>query len=67
MGHKHIQLRCPKCKRQLSVKRREEDYPDAVRLEVTCPDCNAGDFCEPMYFDKSGNHIIRDPGVTPPL
>jgi len=61
----YIQLRCPKCKRKLTVKREPEDYPEAVRLEVTCPRCNGGDFAETMYFDASGKHITRDPRRTP--
>lgn len=63
MNHKHILLKCPKCKRQMNAKRQDTDYPEAVRLEVACPDCNAGDFAEPMYYDKNDKHINRDPGL----
>ena len=56
-----ITLRCPKCERQKEVARLSYDYPEAVRMEVACPKCNAGDFCEPQYFDENGAHITRDP------
>lgn len=62
----YIQLRCPSCKKAMTVKRQPEDYPEAVRLEVTCPKCNAGDFAETMYFDASGKHITRDPDRRTP-
>ena len=61
MNHEHILLKCPICKRQVNAKRLDTDYPEAVRLEVTCPDCDVGDFAEPMYYDKNGKHINRDP------
>ena len=58
-------LQCPKCGRKKHVDRQPTDYPEAVRIEVTCPDCNAGDFAETMQFDAAGRHIIRDPDETP--
>ena len=60
-----MELRCPKCGKQKSTERLPEDYPEAVRLEVMCPDCNAGDFDEPVYYDAHGNHIVRDPDMPP--
>lgn len=54
-------LRCPKCWKEKHVPREKTDYPDAVRIEVACPDCNAGDFAEMVQFDADGKHIIRDP------
>lgn len=54
-------LRCPKCRREMMVDREPTDYPEAVRVEVTCPECNAGDFSETMHFDAAGKHITRDP------
>lgn len=58
-------LRCPKCRKEMYVDREPTDYPEAVRIEVTCPDCNAGDFAEVMQFDAAGRHIIRDPDESP--
>lgn len=58
-------LRCPKCLKEMYVDREPTDYPEAVRIEVTCPDCNAGDFAEVMQFDADGRHIIRDPDEPP--
>ena len=58
-------LRCPKCRKEMHVDRESTDYPEAVRIEVTCPDCNAGDFAEVMQFDAEGRHIIRDPDESP--
>lgn len=56
-----ILLRCPECNREQMVAREPTDYPEAVRVEVTCPECNAGDFAEVMHFDAAGKHITRDP------
>ena len=39
----HILLRCPDCKREMEVQRDEHDYPEAVRVEVRCDECGAGD------------------------
>jgi hypothetical protein len=54
-------LRCPKCRKELQVERRPEDYPEAARMELTCEECNSGDFAETCYFDAAGRHITRDP------
>ncbi|KRG43218.1 hypothetical protein ARC78_07585 [Stenotrophomonas pictorum JCM 9942] len=56
-----ILLRCPDCKRELQVQRDEMDYPEAVRVEVRCDQCDDGDFAEVMHFDADGQHITRDP------
>ncbi len=61
MSQKLIQLVCPKCKRCQEVARTEQDFPDAARFDLPCPDCNPGDFAEPMYYDADGKHINRDP------
>ena len=58
-------LRCPKCGQEKHVDRLRTDYLEAVRIEVACPDCNAGDFAEMMQFDEDGRHITRDPDETP--
>lgn len=54
-----VLLMCPKCLKEMHVDREPTDYPEAVRIVVTCPDCNAGDFAEVMQFDAEGRHIIR--------
>lgn len=56
-----ILLQCPKCHRNKRVKREPTDRPEAVRIQLACPSCNAGDFAEEMQFDAAGRHIIRDP------
>ena len=58
-------LRCPKCGRSQATDRQENDYPEAVRLEIVCPKCDDGDFHEPFYYDAQGKHIYRDPEETP--
>lgn len=58
---KLITLRCRKCLREMQVDRQPIDYPEAVRLELTCYRCDKGDFDESVYFDAQGKHIIRDP------
>jgi hypothetical protein len=59
-----ILLRCPKCNREMQVARDYTDYPEAVRVEVTCDRCDDGDFSELMHFDADGNHITRDPDIA---
>jgi hypothetical protein len=57
-----IELRCTKCSRSpIMVARQETDYPEAVRVETVCPDCDEGDFAEVLQFDAEGKHITRDP------
>ena len=59
----HIELRCPDCKKTLTVKRDEHDYPEAVRVEVRCDECDDGDFAEVCHYDADGKHITRDPSL----
>lgn len=59
----HILLRCPECKREMEVQRDEHDYPEAVRLEVRCDECDDGDFAEVCQYDAAGKHITRDPSL----
>lgn len=61
VGPAQLLLRCPKCRRETMVDRAPTDYPEAVRIEVACDRCNAGDFAEVMQFDAAGRHITRDP------
>ena len=56
----HIELRCPDCKKMMVVRRDEHDYPEAVRVEVRCDDCDDGDFAEVCHYDANGIHITRD-------
>lgn len=55
-----IPLLCPECGMARLVARLPFDYPEAVRVEVSCPECNPGDFEEACYFDRHGHHITRD-------
>ena len=59
----HILLRCPDCKREMEVQRDERDYPEAVRVEVRCEECDDGDFAEVCHYDADGKHITRDPSL----
>lgn len=59
----HILLRCPYCKREMEAERADTDYPEAVRLEVRCDNCDDGGFDETMYYDAAGKHITRDPSL----
>jgi predicted RNA-binding Zn-ribbon protein involved in translation (DUF1610 family) len=52
-------LRCPKCKRQLAVKRHETDLEGTQAVEFPCPKCHVeGGFDDPVYFDKNGKQIL---------
>lgn len=58
----YIKIVCPKCKREVPFAERDEnDPPNAVSMELTCPECNPGDFEQVFYFDKGGNEIRWDP------
>jgi hypothetical protein len=56
-----ILLRCPQCKKEMTVARCTMDYPEAVRVQVACDECCRGDFSEIAYYDADGEHITRDP------
>lgn len=58
-----ILLKCTKCKRQKMTERLDVDYPEAVMVQIICPECDTGDFSEVFYYDKNGKHIIRDPNI----
>lgn len=55
-----IPLLCPECGMARLVARGPFDYPEAVRLELLCDECGDGGFDEPFYFDRNGEHIVRD-------
>lgn len=59
--HKTITIECPECKLRAETPRQEYDYPEAVLMQVVCPNCTTGDFDEPVYFDKDGNNVNYDP------
>lgn len=59
----HILLRCPDCKREMEVERDESDYPEAVRVEFRCVECDDGDFAEVCHYDAADKHITRDPSL----
>jgi hypothetical protein len=52
-----ILLRCPKCHKAETVPRDEFDPPRAARVEIQCPECNAGDFDSPHYFAADGSEL----------
>ena len=57
-----IHLRCPGCGRKQSNVRRAEDYdpPDAVLVEVLCPNCGADTKdLGAEWFDRKGNASSR--------
>lgn len=56
-----IILRCTVCKREQNTERLDVDYPEAVMVQIVCPDCDIGNFSEVFYYDAEGKHIIRDP------
>lgn len=62
-----IAILCPDCGNAARVPRTAHDYPEAVRLEVQCGECGQGNFPEPFYFDRAGEHITRDPDDVLPV
>lgn len=56
-----IRMECPKCKRQMNSIRDKHDPHDAVLVHIQCPECNAGDFDCPHYFDKNGDELTATP------
>ena len=61
MIQKDIEINCSKCNKLGIANRDETDPPHAVRMQLHCPECNDGNFDEPMYFDAKGKHIIAAP------
>ena len=56
-----VRIRCPKCKREKSVKRDGIDPDEAEVMEFPCPACRPDGFEEdPRYFDAQGAEIIPD-------
>lgn len=58
-----IKLECGKCGESKITLRAKTDPPDAVRVQITCPECNSGDFDETMHFDASGAHLHPGTGM----
>lgn len=46
------------------VDRDKTDYPEAILIEVTCDQCDDGDFAEVFQYDAKGQHITRDPQAS---
>ena len=53
-----ILLECPKCEQQMLAERQPEDPRRAVKVHIQCPECNAGDFDTPHYFDAKGKEVM---------
>ena len=60
LGPHRISLWCPQCERGMIADKFEHDYPEAVMLEVECPDCGSGGFEDPTYYDRDGNNVNYD-------
>lgn len=67
-----VMLECPKCRKRRFVERNEFDPPNTARVQIQCPDCNAGDFDQPHYFDAAGRELswedapaVRDSDGSP--
>lgn len=58
-----IQLECKKCGKTKMVQRVKHDPPAAVKVCITCPECNPGDFDETMHFDAEGRHLHPGTGL----
>lgn len=61
-----LALECPKCHRKQAVEREDYDPPRAVKVHIQCPECNAGDFDSPRYFDSEGKSVLDDPETYMP-
>lgn len=59
-----IKLECGKCGKNKVTLRDNYDPPAAVRVRITCPECNSGDFDETMHFDAEGKHLHPGTGLT---
>lgn len=60
MSRALIKLLCPKCDSHETTNRLDADPPRTVSLSMICPDCDDGDFWQPMYFDSHGNEVAFD-------
>lgn len=52
-----VKLRCPKCKATSVAVSDATDPPGTALIHLHCPECNDGDFDEPLYFDVLGSQL----------
>jgi hypothetical protein len=52
-----IILKCPYCKKEKSIRRKNDDPETATVVEFCCLDCYRGGDEEKKYLDKEGNTI----------
>ena len=53
-----IRIECPKCEKSQECVADETDPEGTAKVVVMCPECNAGDFDTPTYFDASGKELF---------
>ena len=59
-----IRLACPKCRKSKRCDRQPDDPHEAAEVRIQCPECNAGDFDSPKYFDARGKEVPwREPST----
>jgi hypothetical protein len=49
----------------METARAEWDYPEAVLVEIPCPECCGGDFGSETYYDAAGKEVLYDPAEIP--
>lgn len=52
-----VRLECSKCGKHRLAERHETDPVGTATVKIQCPDCNAGDFDMPSYFDAIGREL----------
>lgn len=52
-----IVIHCTGCGRSTKVPVDKSDPPGTVTANILCPECVAGDFDLPQYFDAEGNEL----------
>lgn len=54
-----IQVRCPECSKAMQADRLPGDPAQAMEVVIICPDCDDGDFHEPIYLAASGRDVTE--------
>jgi len=55
--NEYIFIQCPKCTKLDIIDRIKDDPYDAVTVGIICPNCDDGDFHEPVYYNNDGEVI----------
>lgn len=50
-------LACHKCEKRIATKQEKSDPPGTAEIQMTCNECDNGDFSDVAYFDGNGHQL----------